>query len=211
MSKLAIGVSLFTAGVCLGVIGYAQMQPRLPETRQVALREQDIDKLLEKKLAAVNARLDQLSRRLANMSAPGEWRSQPSVAAAQTESSGADRETPEQRDTADIEYEEQAREDERIRRTAAESRYQNEVRDAAWAAAQESAIYRVLIENDALQGIDIDQLDCRSTTCLLEIHMSDTAQPYADAVLVGELGRELPNATWTRQGRLMTLFLSRSE
>lgn len=187
------------------------MHPRLPEPRQAALGEQDIDKLLEKKLAAVNARLDQLSMRVANMNAPGERLSQPSVALSPAQAPDGVLETPEEREAADFEHEEQAHEDERMRRSEAETRYQNEIRDDAWAAAQESEIYRMLSENDALQGIDIDQLDCRSTTCRLEIHMSDTAQPYAEVVLVGELGRTLPSATWTRQGRQMTLLLSRSE
>lgn len=87
--------------------------------------------------------------------------------------------------------------------------HSQEQREDLWAGQQEDRITLLLQQQEHFAGITLDYVDCRTSTCLVELTLSEQAPKHSQNMLAGLLGDELPNAVWDRQGNRLSLQLSR--
>lgn len=93
-------------------------------------------------------------------------------------------------------------------RAQREMDYQQDTRDESWASTQEQNIENLLASEEHFKGIDLYYVDCKSVTCRVELFVSEEAPKHAEPMLTGLVGRELPNASWQREGNILTLQFS---
>lgn len=89
--------------------------------------------------------------------------------------------------------------------------YFNETRDESWAAQQEVAIENILRNNQMFEQLQLEDIQCRSTSCKLRIERRGDTPPHAEQVLLGQLGRDLPYAAWSESENHIELTLSQQD
>jgi len=93
--------------------------------------------------------------------------------------------------------------------TEAELLFQQEPYDQEWSLSQQENIYALINNSEKFSGLFINEVACRSKSCRIELGISDlNLEKHMEAVVVGELGQQFPNATWKREDNYMTLLIS---
>jgi len=109
---------------------------------------------------------------------------------------------------------EDAARDHQARVAAVDSEFRRQIIDPTWSAAASSAI-RGALNNDAVGGIQADNIDCRSQSCRVELH-DDGSGHFAKSLplFALQLAGTLPNVTANTipqpgGGSTVILYLSR--
>lgn len=91
----------------------------------------------------------------------------------------------------------------------AELLFQQEPYDQQWSLVQQENIYALFNNSDKFTGLSINEVICRSHSCRLQLNINEAnAEKHLEAIIVGELGQQFPNATWKRENNYMTLLVS---
>jgi hypothetical protein len=108
-----------------------------------------------------------------------------------------------------------AQADERARNERLEAQFQAQARDVAWAEATEASVRSTLTSLPPLLGIELQALECRSSTCRLELIESEpgvlqAAQPlFAARIAHAITGMSASIVENSNANARVVLYLSR--
>ncbi len=118
----------------------------------------------------------------------------------------------EERNVADEEQQAASSTSEQDSFTIAEMLFDSEQIDDGWAADSQDEIYQLLQDEESFRGVNIDEIDCRSSTCRLVVTIDDSkTELHTLPMLIGELGKNFPEARLKNSGDRLTLLLNTIE